>query len=108
MVTTISDKKMIFNALNGANNCLVKDSVDHMFKIEDIYQVEKDIDGEDRIFTALFTDNGSIYTSISPTFADAVDSFYNTFGEDEFRNVDVKIVAGRSKAGREFFSIDVV
>lgn len=109
LVRTTEDKAIAYKAISGAGAIQIKDCKGMEFNIKEVYQTEgvRRDTGEAAILTAIIDDGGKVYQSMSPTLAESVEKLYEIFGDD-ISGLGVKVATGVSKAGREFFQLELL
>lgn len=115
MIRTTDNKKRLYQAMTVAGKAMDR-HVGDVFKIADVVQFEteatrKNREGEEvtemTVATSIFSDDGDMYTTISPTIAKCLESLHEIYGE-EIREVEVRITNGISNSGNKFLQLDLV
>lgn len=110
--TTTNEKKDIVRATNAVTGA--QDMVNEQIKLLDVIIYDKaDEDGEIKRVTALkvMSENGTeeFITSISPTVESSVDTILSLYSDEEIKaGLMVAVRTKQSKAGRNFYYIDLV
>lgn len=115
MIVTTEDKKKAYRAMTVAGQPMDR-NVGKCFTIEDVVQFEtttrKDVDGFEEekavVATSIFTTDGDMYTTISPTIDNCLQSMASVFGEMGVKGLEVQIVNGVSNNGRKFLQLNVL
>ena len=116
MIRTTEDKKRIYQAMTVAGKPMDR-HVGEVFKISDVVQFETDVNRKDRetgeevtekaVATSIFADDGSMYTTVSPTVAKCLEALHDIF-EGEIVGLAIKITNGVSNNGNKFLQIDMM
>ena len=116
MIVTTEDKKKAYRAMTVAGQPMDR-NVGKRFTIEDVVQFETTTtsEGDDGfkeekavIATSIFTTDGDMYTTISPTIDNCLQSMASVFGEMGVKGLEVQIVNGVSNSGRKFLQLNVL
>lgn len=106
------NKKDMYNARNTAIKC--EEIIDAVVKIEGIGIYEDNVENKEtheverKEITCIKLSNGVIVASPSSTLRDSATSLFETFGEEEIKDLDIKIVYRKSNNGRKFLTIELV
>lgn len=96
----------VYKMTKGTGTTKVSDCAGLVFKAA-AYVIFEDVNrqtGQVMTIASIMTDEGKILVSNSPTFVEAFTDIVNIFGEEM---PELKIVEGKSKAGRTFYNCDV-
>ena len=96
-------KKELFNAKNAGRK-IENGAVFTVVNVGTFPDVDKD--GNDVTVTALQTDTGEIYTSISATIANSIDMLDEIIAE--VGAVTVKVNENVSNGGRKFYQLQII
>ena len=116
MIGTTEDKKKAYRAMTVAGNPMDR-HVGEEFTIEDVVQFETSVNrkGEDGfeeeqavVATSIFSTDGEMYTTISPTVDSCLKSMSSVFGDMGIVGLRVRITNGVSNNGRKFLQLDVL
>lgn len=116
MIVTTEDKKKAYRAMTVAGKPMDR-HVGEKFIIEDVVQFETTVNrkGDDgfeeeqkAVATSIFTTDGEMYTTISPTIDNCLQSMASVFGEMGVKGLEVQIVNGVSNNGRKFLQMNVL
>lgn len=106
--TTKEGKRRVFNATNGASLSLKDLNENEVLAVTGVLIHEGvNNDGEINTITTLFAKDGNSYAGISATISKAAEGLIDYIQNVE-EEVDIKIVKGKSKAGRDFLNIQMV
>lgn len=107
-MTTTQDKKKIYQARTIAALQMDRHVGDE-FTVEDIIQFEttRADSGEPATSTVIFTTEGKVYSTLSPTVDDSVKNLDEIFGA-EVAGLKLKIINGVSNSGNKFLQLDIV
>ena len=108
-----NEKKDIVKANNSVDT--VKDILDTQFTctaiiIFDKEQIDEETgDTDTKTVVALKNSNGGFYTSISPTVKSSVEAIVEAYTQEEITSgIDIIVKSKESKAGRDFYYVDLV
>lgn len=105
MINTTEDKKKIYKARTVAAKQMDK-YVGTVLEIDDVVQFETTREtGEEAISTVIFTTDGDMYATLSPTVDKCIESLAAVF--EDVRGISVKITNGISKSGNKFLQLDL-
>lgn len=106
-MTTTQDKKKIYQARTIAALQMDRHVGDE-FTVEDIIQFEttRADSGEPATSTVIFTTDGNVYSTLSPTVDKSVKNLEEIFGADVV-GLKLKITNGVSNAGNKFLQLDI-
>lgn len=112
LINTTTDKMMLYNA-RTVNGKQMQDFVGDEFSVTDIVQYETERkntkEPELGICTVLFTVEGDMYTTMSPTVNDCVQNLVEIFGVPSAEHpIKVQIASGTSKSDREFLQLKAI
>lgn len=116
MIVTTEDKKKAYRAMTVAGKPMDR-HVGEEFTIEDVVQFETNVnrkseDGfeeeQTAVATSIFTTDGEMFTTISPTVDSCLKNMANVFGEMGVVGLKVRITNGVSNNGRKFLQLDVL
>lgn len=116
MIVTTEDKKKAYRAMTVAGKPMDR-HVGETFTIEDVVQfvttaIRKGEDGveeeQEVIATSIFSNDGDMFTTISPTVDSCLRNLERVFGETGIVGLKVKITNGMSNNGRKFLQLDVL
>ena len=97
----------VYKMTKGTGTTKVSDCAGLVFTV-DAFVVFEDVNrqtGQIMAIASIKTADGKILVSNSPTFVEAFSDIVDIFGE---KNIpELKIVEGKSKAGRTFYNCDV-
>lgn len=108
LIKTTENKKLIYKAISGSGVKQMTECVGETFRLTDIIQEEITKDnGETAIITALVSESGEVYQTLSPTVRANCETIWKTFDihNEEVNVVICEGVAGNS--GRNYLYIDV-
>ena len=116
MIKTTDNKKKIYQAMTVAGKPMDR-HVGESFKIDDVVQFETEVTRKNRetgeeiiemaVATSIFSDNGDMFTTVSPTIAKCLESLASIYG-DEIKGLTVKITNGVSNSGNKFLQLDLM
>lgn len=96
-------KRELFNAKNAGQ----KIEKGMTFTVVSLGQFnDKDKDGNDVVVTALATENGDIYTTISATIANSIDLLEDILADEG--KVTVRVNENKSNSGRNFYQLQII
>ena len=116
MIVTTEDKKKTYRAMTVSGKPMDR-HVGEEFIIEDVVQFgttvnRKGKDGfeeeQEAIATSIFSTDGEMYTTISPTVDSCLRNMASVFGDMGVVGLKVKIANGMSNNGRKFLQLDVL
>jgi hypothetical protein len=101
------DRKKAYQLTHAMSTRKMQDAVDSILKI-DAWVLYTDVDsktGEAKDVLAIESD-GEIFGTISKTFLREFTDIVDAFGDDP--ELSIRVVAGTSKAGRQFITCEIV
>lgn len=101
-MTTLS-KKDLFNAKNAGQK--IEAGLEITIVAVGDFK-DKDKDGKDVMVTAMKTEAGEVYTTISATINDSVPLLLEILEEE--KAVTVRVVQSTSNSGRDFFQLQII
>ena len=108
LIRTTDDKIKIYNAVNSVGAVQIKDCVGKEIIIQDVVQLNtENQDGETVVSSTIFGEDGTIYSTISPTIEKALHSISDIFGT--VKGIKVKVVSAHNpRSKRDYLSLAVI
>ena len=111
-ISTLEGQMQVFNAQNGSSVSMKDLPEGTIIQTTGVIQYAEQIDtyGSEQsgIVTVLFAEDGTSYASVSAPVAKAAEKLIQFFTMTGVESVGVKIVKGKSNAGRDFLNLQLV
>lgn len=104
---TDEGRQDIYKLVKAKNTTRVSDSIGLILDIDKFVIFERINDDDDRAVICVFTTcDGSIYGTTSGSFIDEITDYLDNFPADSLKKI--KIGKSRSRAGRDFITVDIL
>lgn len=111
-INSLEGQVKMFNAQNGGGVSLKDVETGTVIELNGIAQYGDTTSEfgqeQEAVVTCLFGTDGTVYSSISNPVAEAGSKLIDLLGKVELPEFNVKIISQKSKAGRDFLSLQIV